>query len=1100
MRLRPILVSFLILFIPAIAYCQPENYNWVFGDHAILRFTGPTAPVLDSSSGMHATEGCASISDAAGNLLFYSNGNSVWNRNHVVMQNGGGLLGNGPGAVGPASSTDGVAIIHAIDNPNRYYVFVLEAAEQIGTGYLRYSVVDMSLDGGFGGVLPGRKNIIIDTNMSEKMTVVKGAGCAQWLLAHKHSTSEYRAFKVDATGLHTTPVTSNIGIIPPGRWNYMTGQMKFSHDRSLLVTTSIQHQDLEVTSFDTVTGILSNVRTITAPPPNMGKYGVAFSPDDKRLYITTNYSMFQYNLALLPNLAAVSASATTILSGDPACQMRNGPDGKLYVARGPDRHYVGVINNPNALGLACNLVINAIRLPGNHVFTMAASYSLASPVVALPQNITGSSRDTTVCLPATLTFSGPSGYNSYAWRYGDTTRSSSRLFVGGDTTWVYSINGCDIRIDTIRIHSSGLSNVSIFSKDTQVCFPATYTLSGPTGFNNYFWNDLTPSRTKTFTTPGVYYIHSFTGCTARIDTFKVTAAPINLTIFTHDTLLCAPDTVTYSAPAGYLSHVWNDNTTVNSKTLSVFNTAWVISYNGCNQRVDTFRVLPKPNSTVANTTTVTLCLPGQTVLQAQPGFPAYTWQDGRTGVSRTVTDTGKYWVRSFMHCTFRVDTFLVQHGATTVTSFRRDTTVCFPATFTLTAPAGYTFYQWNNGTNTNTRAISAPGLYWVISAQGCTHRVDTIRVNAAQFNSAVIRDTMVCLADPVTLQAPGGYTSFLWDDLSVAASRSITATGTYWVQSSQTCYQRTDTFKVRARSYDTTHRPLHDTVLCSVPSITLEGPAGYNAYQWSSGETTAAIQASQSGIYQLTARRQCHIQTDSFKLLFHRSTLNLGQDTSLCTGDTILLQVQEPGTIYRWQDGSTASQYPISRPGRYFVTATRDICTWSDTLLVSEKKIQVSLGDNLRLCLGETSELIPVASAGVNYTWQNGSADPTFLVREPGIYWVAVSVASCSAADTVNVQYEECNCRPFIPTAFTPNNDGRNDNFGAVIACPVSNFKLLVVNRWGQQVFSGFSASARWDGMFNGRPADMGTYFYYVQFTGPRDQTFNFKGDLTLIR
>src|SRR5690606_23847259 len=130
--------------------------------------------------------------DAQGNLLFYTDGSSVWNRNHVRMNNAQPLhpLTNGTGVT--ESTYQGTVIIPAISSDSLYYVFSLTQSDFYSNnpsyasygGRLFYSIIDMSLDNGLGDVAPGSKWIAIDFNLTEKMIAIPGNDCNVWLVVH----------------------------------------------------------------------------------------------------------------------------------------------------------------------------------------------------------------------------------------------------------------------------------------------------------------------------------------------------------------------------------------------------------------------------------------------------------------------------------------------------------------------------------------------------------------------------------------------------------------------------------------------------------------------------------------------------------------------------------------------------------------------------------------------------------------------------------------------------------------------------------------------------------------------------------------------------
>ena len=146
MRLK--FIPILILFFCFNLKSQRAN-NWYFGFNAGLNFS--TTPASTLSSGLtNSPDNTSTISDINGNLLFYTNGINVWNSQHSVMPNGSGLTGN--------TSAGQCALIVPIPcDPNKYVIF--HVTEFSNPGYLHYTVVDMSLNGGLGDVVTSQKNV-----------------------------------------------------------------------------------------------------------------------------------------------------------------------------------------------------------------------------------------------------------------------------------------------------------------------------------------------------------------------------------------------------------------------------------------------------------------------------------------------------------------------------------------------------------------------------------------------------------------------------------------------------------------------------------------------------------------------------------------------------------------------------------------------------------------------------------------------------------------------------------------------------------------------------------------------------------------------------
>lgn len=392
---------------------QGENNVWTFGHNNGLNFNN-TPPTFFQSSNV-SIEGCASVCDAAGNLLFYSNGNDVWNATGAVMPNGSGILGNGSAGFAPCSSAQGAAIVRSLSNNNQYYLFTLDASEQINPfnypGYLRYSLIDMTLNGGTGDVVPGQKNIILDTAMTEQMTIVKGAGCYYWLLSHRNNAALYRSFKIDAAGIH--PGISSTGT---AMGSIGAGQLKVSPDGTKIANAnSFLSTGIEMGTFNNATGMVSNT-FILDPVLSSIRLGTCFSPDNNKLYITsmTNSDLVQYDMAGFPNAATMLASKVTLANNLQFSYLRNGPDGKIYVAVYQNHPFLGVINNPNNAGTTCNFVANGLAQPAWATFAVAGApygHGLGSDIVTgvNADTTVNGTLDTLICFAGTLQVSAPPG-------------------------------------------------------------------------------------------------------------------------------------------------------------------------------------------------------------------------------------------------------------------------------------------------------------------------------------------------------------------------------------------------------------------------------------------------------------------------------------------------------------------------------------------------------------------------------------------------------------------------------------------------------------------------------------------------------------------
>jgi hypothetical protein len=335
---------------------QGHTHKWYFGNAAAVDFQSGF-PVSLTNSVMGTGEGSASIADASGNLLFYTNGNTIWGANHVAMPNGTGLFGS-------SISCQSAVIVPMPSSTTLYYVFTMRNWTDGGNG-AHYSIVDMSLNGGLGDVT-ATKNVILYGNTRESLTAVCHAnGTDYWIVIHDMVTNEFHSYLLSASGLTAVPVISTVGSVFTGFNRY--GSLKVSPDGNKLAYTlgGSSGVTTELYDFDRATGVITNPLILNNGTfPNA--YGVEFSSNSQVLYIC------EYNGATIQQVDLAAGSPALILAskmvissgGNVKANLQLAPDNKIYVCLAY-QSALAVINNPDVLGLGCGFVNNAVALSGS---------------------------------------------------------------------------------------------------------------------------------------------------------------------------------------------------------------------------------------------------------------------------------------------------------------------------------------------------------------------------------------------------------------------------------------------------------------------------------------------------------------------------------------------------------------------------------------------------------------------------------------------------------------------------------------------------------------------------------------------------------------
>ena len=162
--------------------------------------------------------------------------------------------------------------------------------------------------------------------------------------------------------------------------------------------------------------------------------------------------------------------------------------------------------------------------------------------------------------------------------------------------------------------------------------------------------------------------------------------------------------------------------------------------------------------------------------------------------------------------------------------------------------------------------------------------------------------------------------------------------------------------------------------------------------------------------------------------------------------------------------------WPIGKTGMTYV--------YVDDVSLCECSFQVDLGKDRTLCAGETT-ILNASIPGATYLWQDGSTNSTYLVTKPGKYWVQAYFVeyNITTSDTIEI----IDCEPiFIPNSFTPNGDNLNDIFKVESLKEINDFKLIIYNRWGEQLFESTNINKGWDGTFKNKTVPLGVYVYML--------------------
>jgi PKD repeat protein len=687
----------LLLLFPYTLLAQKEASNWYFGDRAGIQFN-PAASALTNGQ-MSADEGCSSISDTNGMLLFYSNGINVWNRNHVIMSNGSGLAGH-------LSSTTSCHIVPQPDG-NLYYIFTTDAVENNLANGLRYSIVDMSANGGLGSVI-SKNNLLLQFSCEKITSVYHNNGTDLWVMAHGFGNNTFFAYLLTGAGLNTTPVQTSIGSILRkhisdfGSNSYSAiGYMKFSHDGTKLANAVFGILNrTELFDFNNSTGKLSNLRTLPGPPIVQGlfliyggAYGIEFSPNDSMLYVSTVYMntylldargwVYQYQI-FADDQTIINNSATIIIQSNGVAYgaMQLAPDCRIYVSKGSIRGsqgFIDVVANPNWEGSGCDYLINGFNLNGR------------TPGFGLPQVFRPCGKADfifiSVCPGDTVQFQDKSTppVKSWLWDFGDPASGVLNSSSEKNPAHIYNVPG-SYQVKLVVLGRGFVDSVSKFvtisqpvvdlGNDTTVCPGVSVLLdAGNTNAIYRWWYKPSPAAApvmlylgKAFRLiirkpPGTYWVDvTINNCTVS-DTIRISNFPPITDELGNDTTLCAGQSIVIHAGndpgADYSWSTGEITESILADTAALYSVT--ITKNGCTEKFDKQVTFALPQLIDIGKDS-TLCAGQQITLSVNLSNATFLWSNGSTASSITVEDSGRYWLDvNYFSCPTASDTIAFKY-------------------------------------------------------------------------------------------------------------------------------------------------------------------------------------------------------------------------------------------------------------------------------------------------------------------------------------------------------------------------------------------------------------------------------------------------------
>jgi len=636
--------------------------------------------------------------------------------------------------------------------------------------------------------------------------------------------------------------------------------------------------------------------------------------------------------------------------------------------------------------------------------------NLIVSIPALPQvAITG---PLSFCQNANTTLVASPGLVAYNWSTGDTSSTLSTSLGGTFTVTVTNSLGCtDTETVSVTVQSLPLPQII---GPTAVCDGSGATLTLNQNFSAYIWDNGVTDASLTLNTPGAFAVTvtDANGCTG-IANAALTISPNPSASIVAEAYACNGQ-ITLTASAGFSTYLWEGPNGFSSNTpqaiaiASGIYTVTITDANGCTGSSTQNTIVPLP-ILVSLGGPAQFCIGGNIALSASTGFVNYVWSDGSNLPGLTTNATGTYTVTATdaLGCTSTA--FLsVGNFPATAPAIAGPQAVCPGNTATLSVVGNFTDFNWSTNESTSSITVQPPftAMVTVTDANGCTGTATTTVSVSNQISLNIIPLPYACNGQ-ITLDAGIGFPNYLWNNAASTPLITVTQSGTYTVTVSDgSSCSGTASVQVSVPALPTI-TVNGSAQICVGQSAELIADSGFVSYNWSNGQSTSAITATQTNTYTVTATdgNGCTASASFVLGLAPPLAPILQGNTSVCLGDSSIFSISGNYDTYSWSNGVSTTSITVTIPGNYGVTVT-DTNGCSGTaaidLNLSPSPAPNISGANL-ICPGANATLS--ADPGfATYIWSSGSGLSSISTQTPGSFTVTVTNSNgCSGTATAQV-------------------------------------------------------------------------------------------------
>ncbi len=544
--------------------------------------------------------------------------------------------------------------------------------------------------------------------------------------------------------------------------------------------------------------------------------------------------------------------------------------------------------------------------------------------------------------------------------------------------------------------------------DLTACPGDAVTFDATTPGASYLWQDGTTGPTLITSMPGNYSVQvTVNGCSASdavaLDYFNLQTVDLG-----GDITACAGTPVPLTLNITGASYAWSTGSTTASINAGATGWYWVdVTMNSCAVRDSIYvTIVPLPSVNLGVDRMV--CPAATALLNATTANATYLWSNGAT-TPTIQAGIGSWSVQVTVNGCSSNDQVNVGNWTPPSVDLGPDTTLCPTNTLLLDATTPFMSYSWQDGATSSTYLVQQPGAYSVTltDSHGCTG-TDAVVVNYATPIPVFLgNDTTICTGTTIVLDATTtGATFYQWNNGFNDPTLPVSGGGMYWVGVEQGNCMVFDTITVMMAPSPVVFLG-NDTTLCPAATLLLDASASGTTFLWQNNSSLPTQLVSSSGTYSVavTDPNQCTGSDTIVVAYADPNSVDLGPDTVLCQGSSLLLNATLPGSTYLWNTGASGPTLNVSASGTYSVQVFQGACTVADTVVIQVQPVPVvALGNDTTLCAGATIAL-DASYPGASYLWNTGSTASTITVTGPGLFEVTLDLNGCAATDAMQVNY-----------------------------------------------------------------------------------------------